>query len=98
MAACILVWVVCIASVSIGDFVLVFGFGSWFVAVVIVFVVVLWVFGAFDVGWLCWILLRVCWLFECGEYCWVCLGVGFDCGIVGGMTNTGLVLVWFSVW
>lgn len=55
-------------------------------------------FGAFDVGWLCWILLRVCWLFECGEYCWVCLGGGFDCGIVGGMTNTGLVLVWFSVW
>lgn len=37
MAACILVWVVCIASVSIGDFVLVFGFGSWFVAVVVVF-------------------------------------------------------------
>lgn len=28
---------VCIASVSIGDFVLVFGFGSWFVAVVVVF-------------------------------------------------------------
>lgn len=37
MAACILVWVVYIASVSIGDFVLVFGFGSWFVAVVVVF-------------------------------------------------------------